>query len=112
MSTLNSLSYPCFISAAVWQRLAEHLKLSQRELQIVQCIVKGEKEILIARHLRMSRHTVHTHMERLYAKLAVQSRVELVVAIFTHFLAMTADMDSRLPPICGRAAAGQCPLLN
>ena len=74
-----------------WQAIFHALKLSYRELQIVQGVFDDQKELAIARDLRISPNTVHTHMERLYRKLEVTSRVELVVRIFTEYLAIASE---------------------
>ena len=69
-----------------WQGLAEDLHLSGRELQIVQHIFDDEKESMIARHLGMSPHTVHTHIGRLYRKLDTSSRCGLILRVFRQHL--------------------------
>jgi DNA-binding CsgD family transcriptional regulator len=90
----------------VWHALARSLQLSGRELQITRCVFDDQKEQVIASRLGISTHTVHTHLERLYRKLGVASRVELVVRIFTGYLALPPrdDGDGRLSP------AGRIPL--
>jgi DNA-binding CsgD family transcriptional regulator len=54
------------------------LKLSGRELQIVRGVFDDYTELAIAKNLNISPHTIHTHCERLYHKLAVTDRVKLV----------------------------------
>lgn len=71
-----------------WGRVAHSLRLSPRELQIVRCVFDDLKELAIAAELGISPHTVHTHLERLYHKLDVSSRVELVVSVFAEHLAI------------------------
>lgn len=105
-----SSSLSSFLNEAAWERLAEKLKLSPREIQIVQGVLEDRKEGEIARRLRMSPHTVHTHMERLHGKLSVRTRAEMILKILTAFLLMTAEADSPLAPICGNRALGKCPL--
>jgi len=64
-----------------WHGLACRLKLSPRELQIVRGVFRDKKERAIAAEYGISAHTVHTHLERLYRKLGVSSRVSLIVRI-------------------------------
>jgi DNA-binding CsgD family transcriptional regulator len=73
-------------SDAIWRLLAESLELSGRESQIVQAIFDDQKESAIAVTLGISSHTVHTHLERLYRKLGITSRVLLVAHVFVEYL--------------------------
>ena len=74
-----------------WEVIANTLRISDRELQIIQGIFDDRKEFAIADELKISMHTVHTHVERLYRKLGVSSRVALVLYILSEYL-------SSLPP--------------
>ena len=74
-----------------WKTIAQSLHISDRELQIIQEIFDDRKESAIANDLTISVHTVHTHLERLYRKLGVSTRVGLVVYILSEYL-------SSLPP--------------
>jgi DNA-binding CsgD family transcriptional regulator len=76
-----------------WGVIANSLRISNRELQIVQEIFDDRKEFAIAVDLTISVHTVHTHLERLYRKLGVNSRVGLILYILSEYL-------SSLPPTC------------
>ena len=91
-----------FINEEAWELLAGDLHLSGREQQIVRHIFDDKKEGDIAAELGISPHTIHTHLDRLYHKLGVNSRVELVVRIMNRFIELTSQPDSPLPPICGR----------
>ncbi len=103
MSPLTSTQQ--FISPEAWDLLAGDLRLSGREVQCVRQIFADKKEGDIAAELGISPHTIHTHLDRLYHKLGVNSRVELVVRIMARFLELTSRPDSPLPPICGRPCA-------
>jgi len=74
-----------------WKTIAQSLRISNRELQIIQGIFDDRKEFAIAQELTISVHTVHTHLERLYRKLGVSSRAGLVLCILSEYL-------SSLPP--------------
>lgn len=71
-----------------WKTIAQSLRISNRELQIIQGIFDDQKEFAIADELMISVHTVHTHLERLYRKLGVSSRVALVLYILSEYLSL------------------------
>jgi DNA-binding NarL/FixJ family response regulator len=52
--------------------------LSKREVQVVQCLAEGLSNREIAQHLELSQHTVKNHLFRIFDKLGVSSRVELL----------------------------------
>jgi len=76
---------------AAWEVIANSLRISDRELQIIQEIFDDRKESAIADDLTISVHTVHTHLERLYRKLGVSTRVGLILCILSEYF-------SSLPP--------------
>jgi DNA-binding NarL/FixJ family response regulator len=79
------------LTSDTWKIIAQSLHISNRELQIIQGIFDDRKEFAIADELKISMHTVHTHLERLYRKLGVSSRVGLILCILSEYL-------SSLPP--------------
>jgi DNA-binding CsgD family transcriptional regulator len=101
-----------FLNDATWRSLGEELELSIREMEVLRCVLSDEKEVTIARRLRISPHTVHTHMERLHAKLGARTRVQLVLSVVGKFLSLTSEPDSSLRSICGNRTAGRCPLCS
>ncbi len=52
--------------------------LTQREEQILQCLVNGAAYKAIASQFRLSIHTINTHIRKIYEKLQVHSRGEAV----------------------------------
>ena len=110
MAKFDEQALSSFFSDAVWKRLAAKLALSKREVQIVRAMFEDLKESMIARRLRLSPHTVHTYIERLYGKLGVRSRTQVLFIIFSSFLRIVAEPGNSFPPICGNRAAGRCPL--
>ncbi|MCK6455994.1 MAG: helix-turn-helix transcriptional regulator [Phycisphaerae bacterium] len=70
------------MTARQWAETSRQLRLSGRESQIVRFCFDDLKESAIAQRLGISQHTVHTHLERLYRKLGVASRCELIVCVF------------------------------
>lgn len=80
---------------AEWQSLASALGLSPRECGIVRHVFDGASEKRIAEELGLSPHTVHTYLWRIYRKLQVHGRQELLVQIFAKFrsLSVNGNMD-------------------
>jgi len=97
-------------SSAVWDRGAPNgaqLRLTPRELQIVQLVAYGYANKMVAVYLRISQATVATHLRRIFAKLSVDSRAAMVHQC-AHLLAQ--------PDACGvaRQADGvhDCPFVS
>ncbi|MGC4119300.1 MAG: LuxR C-terminal-related transcriptional regulator [Myxococcales bacterium] len=53
--------------------------LSQREREIAQLVARGFSDLNIAEQLGISEHTVGVHLRRVYRKLEVHSRVEMLL---------------------------------
>src|ERR1700730_6969782 len=73
---------------SVWPHLGTALRLSPREMQIVQGVFEDRKEESIAYELGISPHTVNTYFQRLYAKLRVSSRPQLILRVMAEYLMM------------------------
>ena len=71
-----------------WRSLASCLNLSPRECGIVRAVFDGDSEKRTAERLGLSPHTVHTYVWRIYRKLQVQSREQLLVRVFAEFRAL------------------------
>ncbi len=69
-------------SETQWTAIARSLSFSPREFEIVKYIFDDESEEGIALGLDISRHTVHSYLNRLYRKIGVNSRTQLLVCIF------------------------------
>lgn len=80
-------------SHSEWDEIGTTLYLSPRELQIVQGVFDDAKEAAIARRLKISPHTVHTYLERIYRKLDVNSRVQMIVRVMARYLEMNNGHD-------------------
>lgn len=52
--------------------------LSQRELQVVELVALGKSNKQIAKKLKISEHTVSTHLRRIFIKLEVDNRAAMV----------------------------------
>jgi DNA-binding CsgD family transcriptional regulator len=86
---------------AEWVVMARRLRLSPRQVEIVRDVMRNEKEQTIAARLGISGHTVHTHVKRIYARLRVASRVELVARLFAEYAAL-ARQEAREGQQAGR----------
>lgn len=85
---VNGCGSRSVLTEAEWLSIVASLRMSDREFQIVQSIFDGDKEATIAESLDLSPHTVHTYIERLYRKLGVGCRCELLIRIFGEHLAL------------------------
>ncbi len=85
------------MSTDEWRSIAGILGLPRRQLQIVQCVFDGLDEPSIGQELGLSSHTVHAHLNRLYKKIHVNSRCELIVRVFLAHLspALAGKMQTR-----------------
>jgi len=84
----------CPLAGERWSELGRSLSLTRRELQIIQFLFDGQHEPAIAKSLAISRHTVHTHLGRLYKKLEVDSCTGLLLRVFHEYVAT----DGRVYP--------------
>jgi len=80
-----------FLPHDAWLAICRGLHLSEREAQVVSLILRDESEGGIATQLGISVHTVHTHLERLYRKLDVTSRCQVVIRIFRAYVERDAS---------------------
>lgn len=70
------------LTGAQWSAIRDLLQLSPREFELVQSVFDCQPEGVIAGELRISSHTVHSYLKRLYVKLGVSSRTELLIRVF------------------------------
>lgn len=64
----------------------ESLHLTKRELEVLRLIAEGSTNVQVARHLVISPRTVNIHVQSIYSKLAVSSRVGAVRYAIEHQL--------------------------
>jgi DNA-binding CsgD family transcriptional regulator len=84
----HSASGSALLSEADWGEVARALGLSVREQQTVRGVFDNRTERALAVDLGIAACTVHTHLERLYRKLGVTTRVQLVLRVMAVLLAM------------------------
>lgn len=58
---------------------ASRVHLTAREMDIVQCLVRGESNKVIARNLDVAESTVKIHVQNILKKLNLSSRVQIAV---------------------------------
>ncbi|MEG2369292.1 MAG: helix-turn-helix transcriptional regulator [Raoultibacter sp.] len=58
--------------------LQQHYRLSAREAEVMELIVRGNSVVRIAEDLVVSENTIRTHSKRIYTKLAVHKKQELI----------------------------------
>lgn len=58
--------------------------LSKRELEVVRCVSEGMTNRNIASRLKLSEHTVKNYMFRIFEKLGVSNRAELILYAINH----------------------------
>ena len=75
------------LSTGEWQVIDSELGLTTREREIVELVLADLKESAMGAELGISPHTVHTHLERVYRKVGVRGRVQLVVRVLGACLA-------------------------
>ena len=56
----------------------QNFRLSNRETEVMELLVRGNTVAHIAEELVVSENTIRTHSKRIYAKLAVHKRQELI----------------------------------
>ncbi len=69
-----------------WDELLGDLNLSSRALELIRGIFDDQTEEGIAYDLRISVHTVHSYLIRVYQRFGVSSREQLLVYIFGQYL--------------------------
>jgi len=68
--------------------------LSERELQVVRCIAEGLTNREIAERLKLSQHTIKNYLFRIFDKVGVSSRVELLFMTLSQSGAGHALLDT------------------
>ncbi len=79
------------LSSGDWAVVVRRLRLSKREAQIICLIVTEQKDRAIALELGISYNTLRTQLSRLYRKLGVQTRVGVMVTVFSEALKIVAE---------------------
>lgn len=83
------------LSSATLEHVAASLRLSGREVQILNGILHNNTPLEIANDLGISVHTIHSHLARLYRKMNVSSRAELILEVFRKYVNESTDSEHR-----------------
>lgn len=70
--------------AVACERIAREYQLSTREAEVCAYLARGRSQTYIRDALLLSKNTVSTHVRRLYAKLGVHSKQELIDLVERH----------------------------
>jgi DNA-binding CsgD family transcriptional regulator len=62
-------------------QMREHFELSLRQSEVISELVRGGTEATVAQALGVKESTVHEHIRRVYDKLEVNSRAELIALL-------------------------------
>jgi DNA-binding NarL/FixJ family response regulator len=67
-------------SPRLTRRIRVQAPLTKREQEIVSLVVAGQRNRDIAEHLKLSEHTIKNHLSRVFEKLGVSSRSEIIAS--------------------------------
>lgn len=103
-SSISILDNPEAIARVLHQVLDQHTHpaadeqepLSQREREIIVCVVKGMTNKQIAEQLNLSIHTVITHRRNITHKLGIHSTAGLTIYAIVNKLVDLHDIDNQL----------------
>jgi len=85
MATSDVPQHPSIFTHQEWEGISRSLGLSGRQTQIVALLLEGHKIFSVAAELNISPDTVRAHLRRLYPKLGVSDRLELMVCCVREF---------------------------
>ncbi|MGA3065576.1 MAG: helix-turn-helix transcriptional regulator [Tepidisphaeraceae bacterium] len=68
-----------------WKGLVRALDMSGRQAEIIELILQGKKDKQIAMEMGLSKHTVRTYLNRIFARMEVTDRLGLVLRVFAEY---------------------------
>jgi DNA-binding CsgD family transcriptional regulator len=78
----DSLLAKPILTAEEWNRAVIALRLSPQQGRIIELILQAKRDKEIAAALDVNIWTVRTHLTRLFTRLGVADRVELILLVF------------------------------
>jgi DNA-binding CsgD family transcriptional regulator len=73
---------PLPLSAGQWNRIAKQLELSPQQKRIAELILRHQSDKQIAKVMQIGVPTVRTYVSRMFAKVGVSDREELILNVF------------------------------
>lgn len=84
------------IEASTWAGVVKSLRLSPQQVRIVECLLRGMRDKDIAATLELREPTIRTYLKRIFQRVRVRDRIELVIRVFT------VAQDIRAKTVCRR----------
>jgi len=85
MKSSDERQHPSIFSQREWADICRGLNLSDRQAEITSLLLEGHKTLSVATALGISPDTVRAHLRRLYLKLDVSDRLELMACCVREF---------------------------
>jgi DNA-binding NarL/FixJ family response regulator len=80
--TTSQRTFPPFLDADDWQYVVTCLQLSPQQTRVVSLILQGKQDKEISRELGLNRYTIRTYLRRVFDRVGLEDRMELVLHIF------------------------------
>ena len=81
------------LTEAEWEDVRRELQLTPQQARVVELILQGMRDKQIAAALGLSLPTVRTHLRRLFSRIGISDRVELVLRAFAVTRATRSGVD-------------------
>jgi DNA-binding NarL/FixJ family response regulator len=81
-TTLDFVSDAPLLSSAEWEALLRVLALSPQQSRVVKLLFDGKRDKQIAAAMNLSVWTVRSHLTKIFDRVEVSDRAELVLKIF------------------------------
>ncbi len=75
-------SVPRLFSPSEWKGIVATLHLSPRQADVVELMLRGQRDKQIAESLGVRVSTVRMHLRHIFARLQVHDRMELAIRVF------------------------------
>jgi len=75
-------SLPCCMTLSDWQYIVRTLGFSPQQARIVGMILQKKQDKQISTELRLNRSTIRTYLRRVFDRVGVDDRMELVLHVF------------------------------